>query len=247
MDTKLPDMAGLDLAAAIRQNAALAGVKLVLLASASTRAQILPGQMDLLDALVLKPVRQKQLHDSLAAILRPYAGANGSTAPFRPSTALWAAPDASGSSSRARVLVAEDNRVNQQLMARLLEVRGFRADAAANGREALEALGRIFYDLVFMDCEMPEMDGYEATAEIRRREGRMGARHTPIVALTANAQGGAVQQCLAAGMDDYLAKPIRPEQLDSVLERWVPRRSHVPLAGVPVAEAVDGGRAERAP
>ncbi len=118
-----------------------------------------------------------------------------------------------------RILIAEDNIVNQKVAVRMLEKLGYRADVAANGHEVLEALERTSYDLILMDCQMPEMDGYEATAAIRAREVDSG-QHIPIVAMTANAMQGDSEQCLQAGMDDYTSKPIQRETLMALIQRW---------------------------
>jgi two-component system, sensor histidine kinase and response regulator len=119
-----------------------------------------------------------------------------------------------------RILLAEDNLVNQRLMTRLLEKRGHRVVLAADGHEALAALEKHSYDLVLMDIQMPEMNGMEATARIREKEKITGG-HQPIVALTAHAMKGDQELCLAGGMDGYLAKPIRAEELDQILNRYV--------------------------
>ena len=139
-----------------------------------------------------------------------------------------------------RVLVAEDNAVNTKLAVMLLGRLGCKVQTAANGVEALAALTRGPVDLVLMDCEMPEMDGFATTREIRRREG--GRVHTPIIAMTANAMDSDRQRCLDAGMDDYLSKPVRAPLLRAALERWRPARSaEESVAGVDPAPARAAG------
>lgn len=142
---------------------------------------------------------------------------------------------------RGRILVAEDDVVNQAVAVRMLEKRGYEVDTVDNGREAVEALDRVRYDLVFMDCHMPQMDGYRATEEIRRREmsGAGESGHVPIVALTASALAGDAEKCFAAGMDGFVAKPVRPEQLDEALERWTPASAVPDLPSETGAAAVD--------
>jgi len=132
-----------------------------------------------------------------------------------------------------RILLAEDNEINKRITLRLLDKLGLAADAVVNGQEAVNALEKRKYDLVLMDCQMPVMDGYEATAAIRSKEG--AARRTPICALTANAMEGDREKCLAAGMDDYVSKPVGLEKLREAVDRWLPGAVKVPADTSPVA------------
>jgi len=129
--------------------------------------------------------------------------------------------DSKSSQYNCRVLLAEDNITNQIVAEGMLELFGCRVDLAVNGKEACQAVKDHKYDIILMDCQMPELDGYSATGKIREFEKQTGASRTPIVALTAHAMGGDRERCLAAGMDDYLSKPLHPNQLQDVLEKWL--------------------------
>jgi len=124
-----------------------------------------------------------------------------------------------------RLLVAEDGLVNQIVAVRTLKACGCQTEVASDGVQALEMLSTRHYDAVLMDCQMPMMDGYQATAELRRREN--GGHHTPVIAMTAHAMVGAVEQCLGAGMDDYISKPLRRATLMETLRRWIPTQSDI--------------------
>jgi CheY-like chemotaxis protein len=151
-----------------------------------------------------------------------------------------AAPDLPVPTRPLRILLAEDSQVNQKYAATLLERRGHRVTVAADGREALELAGREEFDVVLMDVQMPELDGFAATGEIRRRERETGRRQVPIVAMTAHAMQGDRERCLAAGMDAYVSKPLRPEQFLPVVERTADRLEAsalvAPAAAAPLAE-----------
>ena len=167
------------------------------------------------DAHVNKPVHG----DALLAAITPEAAAGSEAGEARPSP-LMARPDAvTEAAARWRVLVAEDNAINQKVAVRMLGKLGCRVDVAANGIEALQLWSKLPYDVIFMDCQMPEMDGFEATREIRRLEKGTGGR-TPIVALTANAMTGDREKCLEAGMDDFIAKPVAEDKLRQALADW---------------------------
>ena len=179
-------------------------------------------------ALLSKPVRASELYDSLMRL----------TAPPRAQEESPVVAVMTPRSLHGHVLVAEDNMTNQMVAVGILAKFGYSADVAANGVEALVAMTRRSYDAVLMDCQMPEMDGFTATGEIRRREG--ASRHTPVIAMTAGAMVGDRERCLDAGMDDYLAKPVKPADVEVVLSRWIRHEpdEHVPDSVEPPSAAV---------
>jgi CheY-like chemotaxis protein/HPt (histidine-containing phosphotransfer) domain-containing protein len=180
-----------------------------------------------IEMYLCKPVRQSRLYNGLVSMVGKKtisAGTKGDTVveSFRQFS--------------ARILLVEDNPVNQELGLAMLGEFGCRVDLAGNGRKALEATAHTAYDLVFMDCQMPEMDGFAATRAIRAREGQSGG-HSTIVALTAHAMKGDREGCLAAGMDDYLSKPFKMEDLDLILERWLGEKAGAAQEGSTAATA----------
>jgi CheY-like chemotaxis protein len=235
LDVMMPGMDGFQLAERIRQDERLASCTLLLLSSAGlmedpTRCSDLG-----IARYLIKPVKQSDLRDALLRALGAPLDARRAPGLLPGAHALAAAP--------LRILLAEDGLVNQQVACRLLEVRGHRVTVANNGREALALLGRDKFDLALMDVQMPEMDGFEATAAIRLREKTTGG-HIPIIAMTANAMKGDRERCLAAGMDGYLAKPIRSKDLYETVEAitpTVPWIKEVPIEAIRSEEPVEKG------
>jgi len=214
LDLRMPGMDGLELAQAIKSDPTLAPMQLVMLSSVSQRGQGTAAQQAGIAACLTKPVRQSHLYNCLMTVM----GAAAEPTVVLPVTRRQ---EETQVQIHARALVVEDNVVNQKVAVRLLEKLGCRVDVAANGREAVNMLAQLTYDVVFMDCQMPEMDGFAATAAIRQGEACTG-QHMPIIAMTANAMQGDRERCLAAGMDDYLTKPFSMPQLTAVLQRWLP-------------------------
>ena len=244
-DFQMPEMDGVTLAEELA--AALdPAPPVVVLSSAGGREEARGRGGATCAAFLVKPARRSQLFDAVAVAL--------GTPPSRPATpaapvapvaraAGPAAAAAGGAPAGARILVADDNAVNQRLAALLLERMGYRVDTVGDGAEALAALERIPYDAVVMDCEMPVLDGYEAAAEVRRREG--AGRRTPIVAVTASALQSDVERAMAAGMDAHVAKPVDRDELQRVLARLLqragPRGVLPPRAGGPAEGPVLDG------
>jgi len=224
LDSQMPGMDGLDLAAAIQRDPALSGARLLMLTSTGDQRER-AREVGIVGYLT-KPVRRERL---IRAVAEAGRGARPAASAGEPAPARAAA---------VRVLVAEDNEVNQLVIETMLVKRGLAVDIASDGSEALAMLAAGRYAAVFMDCQMPELDGYEATARIRAGE-RDGAR-LPVIAMTAHAMNGDRERCLAAGMDDYLSKPLRADELDAALTRWLGAGTVTTVAPpAPVATADD--------
>jgi CheY-like chemotaxis protein len=215
LDMMMPGMDGIELGRRIRADATFTSLRLLLLTSSGQVGHREASQDAGFQGYLTKPARESQLYDCLRALMGHDPKAAALPADRLVTTDVLRAGEAR---SRTRLLVVEDNEVNQLVAVRMLDRLGYRADVAANGIEALEAHTRAPFDAILMDCQMPDMDGYEATRAIRQAEAD-GRRHTPIIAMTANAMAGDRERCLAAGMDDYLAKPVRRETLEACLRR----------------------------
>jgi CheY-like chemotaxis protein len=204
LDFHMPELDGAALASAIRASEAGASTPVIILSSLGLHERT----SESIAAFLVKPVKPSALHDAVATVLAGQASA----VPVR--TARPSVDRDLGARHPLRILLAEDNPVNQKIALRLLDRMGYRAQVAADGNEAIAALEASPFDVILMDVQMPELDGLEATRRIRNRWGTDGPR---IIAMTANAMEGDREACLAAGMDDYIAKPIRPEALASAL------------------------------
>ncbi len=219
LDYHMPGIDGLELARTIQRTPALRTTAIVLLTSSPADAGA-AQQAGVIHHL-LKPPRQSDLYDAIVRAVQP--------APRQlPDRGASRARLHLGAGEGPLVLVAEDNEVNQLVATRMLNQRGLRTEVAGTGAEAVRMSEQREYAAIFMDCQMPELDGFGATARIREREN---GRHVPIIAMTANSMPGDRERCLVAGMNDYIAKPIAPTQLDAVLRRWIPLATRTAAAG----------------
>ena len=235
LDYQMPGMDGIEVARAIRRDRTIMGIGLILLTSSSRPGDPRAAEQAGIDAFLTKPARIADLYDCLATLLEP-AG-DERTGVITDSIRYTFTEVAL--ELKARLLVVDDNPVNQRVAVRMLEKMGHVVDVADNGIGALAALARVKYDAVLMDCQMPEMDGFEATREIRRREG--SDRHTIVVAMTAGAMAGDQEKCLAAGMDAYLSKPVKADRLAAMIELWADpsdRRRHEPSHAIQPSTAL---------
>jgi CheY-like chemotaxis protein len=230
VDHVMPMMDGVQLAAQIKADPGLCAMSMLVQSSRAQKSDHAGLEAAGFSAYLAKPARAEFLQNALATLWRAvvrgqalsgmatcFNSEDAQNAPAPKRMSLESSP-----SVPIRVLVADDNSVNQKIAKRLLEKLGVQVDLAANGVEAVGMWEQFPYRMIFMDCQMPEMDGYEATGEIRRRESEQHRpRRTLIVALTANTMAGDREKCLSAGMDDFIAKPIRPEEIHRVLQGCV--------------------------
>jgi len=220
IDMQMPEMDGETVGKKIKQDPDLKNTILVLMTSMGQRGDAKRLEKIGFAAYLTKPIRQSKLYDCLATVTGVRKEAT-----MEHSAAIVTRHSLSEHRKRkVRILLAEDNMINQKVALNILKKLGYSADAVANGKEAVKALEMIPYDMVLMDCQMPEMDGYEATGEIRNLESKVLNHNLIIIAMTANAMKGDREKCLNAGMDDYLSKPVKPDEFLNILEKWISKQ-----------------------
>jgi two-component system, sensor histidine kinase and response regulator len=217
LDMQMPDTDGITLAHTIKSDPQLDGLKMIMLSSESTPELFQEANSIGIDASFVKPIRQSRLFRGITQVLGKHDRAFHS--PEKTSDRLASSAPLLAVALNARILVADDNPVNQKIILHQLKSLGYQVDMAENGLKVLELLEHNSYDLILMDAQMPEMDGYTATKIIRERELNKG--HIPIIALTAAAMQEEREQCFAAGMDDFLAKPLKKEKLAETIAHWL--------------------------
>lgn len=242
IDRAMPGMDGEELGRRIKGDQDVNRTLLIMMTSLGNRGDAAKLEKIGFSGYLSKPIRQNQLRECIELVL----GRKMSTGEMHAEGLVTRHTIAESYKGRVHILLVDDNPTNQVVALSILKKLGYRADAVANGKEALNALQKISYDLVLMDCQMPEMDGYEATRCIRDPETDVTSHSVPIIAMTAHAMKGDREKCIDAGMDDYLAKPIQPSSLAEMIAKWLNRDRHTDdVAGVPShARAHEGTREE---
>jgi CheY-like chemotaxis protein/HPt (histidine-containing phosphotransfer) domain-containing protein len=227
LDMQMPGMDGAELAMAIKANEKIKDTRLVLMTSLGHRGDAKKMEQIGFSAYLQKPARHSELSGCLSAVLTSTA-----TQLAQPIVRRHAIREMRH--AVVRILLAEDNITNQQVAVGILKKLGLRADAEANGAEAVHALETLPYDLVLMDVQMPVMDGLRATLEIRNPRSAVRNHEIPIIAMTAHAMQGDREKCLKAGMNDYVSKPVNPKALADALDKWLPRagKDEYPISNV---------------
>jgi CheY-like chemotaxis protein len=218
IDMQMPEIDGLTLAIQIRKNPAIANVPLIMLTCTNQRDEVKKALDIGFISYLVKPIKPDRLLDTIMNIVGSQSKINNSQIAINEELPAIT----NKNTSKLKLLLAEDNLVNQKVFLKQLQNLGYQADAVANGQEVLELLDKIPYDLIFMDCQMPILDGLAATKEIRRRPLSSFAKHQQpvVIAITANAMKEDQKICSDAGMDDYLSKPVAKDKLAAMLELW---------------------------
>jgi two-component system sensor histidine kinase/response regulator len=217
IDMQMPGMDGETLGQKIKQDPDLNNTILVLLTSMDKRGDAKRIEKAGFSAYLTKPIKKSQLYDCLAMV----TGSKIELPKNQPATIVTRYAVADDKKREPRILLVEDNITNQKVALNILKRFGYKADSAADGKEAVKALETITYDIVLMDCQMPGMDGYEATGEIRNPASKVLDHEVPVIAMTAHAMKGDRERCLDAGMDDYICKPVNPRELCNMIEKWI--------------------------
>jgi two-component system sensor histidine kinase/response regulator len=225
-DMQMPEMDGESLGRSIKADPELSETLLVMMSSFGRRGDAKRLEAIGFSAYLTKPVKQSQLYDCLATVI----GAAAPEADTQETALVTRYTISEARRRKVRILLVEDNHTNQLVALGILEKLGFRADAVGNGREAIKALETVAYDLVFMDVQMPVMDGFEATAAIRSGQTAASDPKIPIIAMTAHAMKGDRERCIEAGMDDYIPKPVAPKAMAAALEKWLDQSLKPPAA-----------------
>lgn len=221
IDMHMPGMDGLQLGKTIREEPALAHTKLILLTSMGRRGDAKLAHSAGFSGYLTKPVRKAHLYDCLRLVMGQSQSLSPNDHADSASPALITRHQVAEVRAQLLLLVVDDNAINQKVAVKMLEKLGYRINVAGNGKEALLALARQTYHLVFMDCQMPELDGFETTKLIRAHE--QAGQHLPIIAMTANAMAGDREHCISAGMDDFVSKPVKSQDLQTMLTKWLPQ------------------------